>query len=215
MQLGDLSTQDVDFVGMGVLQEGDFRFLHALQFLSKVVEFQIGDVLVLYQLLLQLIVLFLQQLDGVLEMVPHFGLLQHGLLQLHVLRVYDFFQLRILVVEGFDLIQVLFLKIFYFRVEVIIELTLQGLNFLPVLSLLELQITSESLFLFPELANFEVSLLADSGYLHLEITDFVVLLIDELLQLSDFQLVFLSIAQIISLQVLDLQVLLIFYLIDL
>lgn len=99
--------------------------------------------------------------------------------------------------------------------EVVVELALQGLYLFPVFCLFELKVTSQSLLFFPQFTNFKVSLFPNPGNFHLQIADFIVLLVDELLELSNFQLIFLSVCQVVSFQTLNLHILLVLNIVDL
>ena len=106
----------------------------------------------------------------------------------------------------------LFLQSLDFGVEVEVKLALEGLNLFPVLSFFILQISTQPFFLFPQLPNLKIALFGQPSHLHFDFTGLVVFLVAVFLELADFEFIFLSIGQTTSLDVLGLQVLLVFHL---
>lgn len=99
--------------------------------------------------------------------------------------------------------------------EVILEFRLKGIDVLFVLRLLDNQIISKPVLLFPELANLEVGFFIHPNQLHVHVAELVLLLLAVLLEFPDFKLVLLVIPKVVSLQVLDLEMVLVFEIADL
>lgn len=93
----------------------------------------------------------------------------------------------------------LLFQIFNLRVEVVLELRLQRVNFFFMLRLLVDEVTSQSFLLFPKFANLKISFFAEPNQLHVEIADLILLLFTVFLQLSDLKLIFFVIVEVMPL----------------
>lgn len=93
----------------------------------------------------------------------------------------------------------LLFQIFNLRVEVVLELRLERVNFFFMLRLLVDEITSQPFLLFSKFTNLKISFFAESNQLHVEIADLILLLFTVFLQLSDLKLIFFVIVEMMPL----------------
>lgn len=90
LQLGDFSLVELDLVVVSISQESEFRLFDAFEFVAKITELKVGNSLSFKDFILQVLILFLKDLNGVLIVIFHFDILSQNLLNLRVLGVYHF-----------------------------------------------------------------------------------------------------------------------------
>lgn len=127
----------------------------------------------------------------------------------------DFFEFGVFIVQGFNLVEMLFFKIFNFRVEIVIKFGFESFDLFSVFSLFIVQVISESFLFFPELPNLKLSFLVQSDEFHVQVTDFILLFLTVFFELPDLQFVFFVIIQMVSLDALDFHMMLVFEFTDL
>jgi hypothetical protein len=97
---------------------------------------------VLYEFIFQVLIFVFQQGKGVFIVVFNFLIFGQYTLNLHIFRIDDFLKFTILVVQRFDLVEVLLLQVLNFRVEVIVKFVLESVDLFLVLAFLIKQISS-------------------------------------------------------------------------
>jgi hypothetical protein len=97
---------------------------------------------VLYEFIFQVLIFVFQQGKGVFIVVFNFLIFGQYTLNLHIFRIDDFLKFTILVVQRFDLVEVLLLQVLNFRVEVIVKFVLEPVDLFLVLAFLIKQISS-------------------------------------------------------------------------
>lgn len=200
---------------MSILEEREFRFLNSFQLVSQIAELDVGHTLSFEDFILQIFIFLLKKLNGILIIVLNFEILGKDLLDLRIFRVYDLFKLSVLVVESFNLVEVLLFEVFNLRVEIVLKFGLQGVNLFLVLGFLIKKISSKPFLFFFELANLKISFFIESNKLHIEVTNLIFFFLTVFLQFSDLQFIFLVVAEVDSLDVLDLHMVLVLELTDL
>ena len=97
---------------------------------------------VLYEFIFQVLIFVFQQGKGVFIVVFNFLIFGQYTLNLHIFRIDDFLKFTILVVQRFDLVEVLLFQVLNFRVEVIVKFVLESVDLFLVLAFLIKQISS-------------------------------------------------------------------------
>ena len=94
--------------------------------------------------------------------------------------------------------------------EVVLKLPLQRVDFFLVLPFLIKQVISKPLLLLSQLADLKVCLLAEPHQFHVQVTDLVLFLLTVLSKFPDFELILLIVAKMMTFQILDFKMVLIF-----
>jgi len=97
---------------------------------------------VLYEFIFQVLIFVFQQGKRVFIVVFNFLIFGQYTLNLHIFGIDDFLKFTVLVVQCFDLVEVLLLQVLNFRVEVIVKFVLESVDLFLVLAFLIKQISS-------------------------------------------------------------------------
>lgn len=64
----------------------------------------------------------------------------------------------------------LFFEVFYFAMEVVVELGLEGIDLLSMFGFFVVEIAFNPLLFFPQLSNFKISFLVEPDKFHVQVT---------------------------------------------
>lgn len=125
LQSADFSLQEFHLVIVGILEKRKLRILDSFQLISQVAHLNISDSLGFEDLVLEILIFFLEDFDGILIVVLDLEILCQDLFDFCIFGVDDLLEFGVFIVKSLDLVQVLFLQVFQLRVVSIIELSLK------------------------------------------------------------------------------------------